>query len=129
MMTYNNGTCALQFPSSYVAMDAEEMEYVGGGYSFEMSRSTATIIIDVAAIVLGTALSGTATISKLATKIGWNKVKTKFVAAMVKIGVSTKWANAAVDIIKTVTGFSIGAGISYVLDKTDRSGLNGWIQY
>lgn len=33
MNTYANGTAALQFPSNYVLMDAEEMEYVDGGWS------------------------------------------------------------------------------------------------
>ena len=32
MNTYNNGTCALQFPSHYVPLTEEEMEYVDGGY-------------------------------------------------------------------------------------------------
>lgn len=30
-MSATYGTCALQFPSSYVVMDAEEMEYLDGG--------------------------------------------------------------------------------------------------
>ena len=43
MNTYTNGTCALQFPSSYVLMDAEEMEYIDAG---AMSTRTAGLIID-----------------------------------------------------------------------------------
>lgn len=31
MNTYANGTCALQFPSNYVVLNEEEMEYVEGG--------------------------------------------------------------------------------------------------
>lgn len=33
MMTYNDGTCALQFPSHYVPVTEEEMTYVDGGWS------------------------------------------------------------------------------------------------
>ena len=43
MNTYNNGTCALQFPSNYVLMDAEEMEYVDGGtYSYSYKSYSVT---------------------------------------------------------------------------------------
>ena len=33
MMTYNDGTCAVQFPSHYVPVTEEEMTYVDGGWS------------------------------------------------------------------------------------------------
>ena len=52
MNTYNNGTCALQFPSSYVLMDAEEMEYVEGGATYKCvinSRTCNAIGISLAA--------------------------------------------------------------------------------
>ena len=37
---YANGTAALKMPSSYVLMDAEEMIYVGGGYTFLCNESS-----------------------------------------------------------------------------------------
>ena len=48
MNTYTNGTCALQFPSNYVLMDAEEMEYVDGGkyYGVNLSAKKCSKIAD-----------------------------------------------------------------------------------
>lgn len=39
MMTYNNGTCALQFPSHYVPVTEEKMTYVDGGKFYGVSIS------------------------------------------------------------------------------------------
>lgn len=38
MTTYANGTAALQFPSSYTLLDAEEMEYVDGGFYIDRNK-------------------------------------------------------------------------------------------
>ena len=56
MMTYNNGTCALQFPSHYVPVTEEEMEYIDGGYYLSKAACTgvvAAIGLNPCAIALG----------------------------------------------------------------------------
>lgn len=120
-------TAVLQFPSSYVLMNSEEMTYVDGG--FRMARNTAAILIDVTAIIISAGLASSAKVGQFAAKIGWTKLKEKAAGAILKLGISQVWANAAVNIIKTVTNFSIGFGIAWILDKTDKSGLNEWIEY
>lgn len=120
---------SLQLPSSYVDIDREEMEYIDGGYTISLSRSTAATIIDVAAILISAGLSTSASVGKIAAKIGWSNLKTKVATAMLKLGVSKLAANTAVSILTTVTGFSLGSAAAWCLDKTDRSGLNGYIQY
>lgn len=125
-MTYDG---ALVMPSGSTLMNEEEMTYIEGGYTFSMSRDNVAMLIDVAAIVLTAGLSSSATVGKFAAKIGWNKLKSAVAGAIVKIGISEVAANAAVDILKTVTGFSIGAAAAWCLDKTDASGLNGYVQY
>ena len=65
MNTYANGTCALQFPSSYILMDAEEMEYVDGGkyYGVNLSAKKCNqLAYDL------TVIGGVLTVSSLACK-------------------------------------------------------------
>ena len=120
-------TMALQMPSSYVLVSEEEMEYVDGG--FRMYRANAAIVLDVTAILISAGLAASATIAKFAAKIGLTALKNKLVSAIVKMGISQVWANAALKVIKRVTELSIGTGVAWLLDYTDKSGLNGWIEY
>ena len=123
---------ALVMPSSFAVMCEDEMTYVEGGglgYSFYMKRSVAATIIDVAAIAITAGLSTSASVGKFAAKIGWKTLKKKVKKAMIKIGVSKTAATAAADILKTVCNFSIGSAAAWCLDKTDASGLNGYITY
>ena len=74
MNTCNNGTCALQFPSSYVLMDAEEMEYVEGGYikNVSMSLAAAKKACHALAVggVVGVVLSAIAGAGTIAAALG-----------------------------------------------------------
>lgn len=56
MYTYSNGTAALQFPSSYVLMEAEEMEYVDGGYTFLCDKETSSGPIKASTWIIGAAI-------------------------------------------------------------------------
>lgn len=125
-MKYNS---ELIMPSNFSLMDEEEMTYIDGGYKFSMSRTTAGRVIDVAAIIATAGLSSSAKIGTIAAKIGWTKLKASTKKAMIKLGVSQAAAATGVSILTTATGFSLGGGASWVLDKTDKSGLNGYIQY
>ena len=44
MDAYANGACALKFPSNYVMMDSEEMEYVDGGFYISYNTIKAVVV-------------------------------------------------------------------------------------
>lgn len=82
MMTYNNGTCALQFPSNYVALTEEEMTYIeGGGISCKVLSG----IIDGAIILASIGLGGIAHFFSTGGKRVLVKNWTKVVGAVSKV--------------------------------------------
>lgn len=117
----------LVMPASYALMDEEEMCYTEGGIHWK--RSYVQKAIDVALIVASAGLSSSASVGKVAAKIGWTTLKKKAKEALIKLGIKAALAKTAVDILTTVTGFSIGGGIAWVVDKKDKSGLNGYIDF
>lgn len=83
MMTYNNGTCALQFPSNYVALTEEEMTYVDGGIDIHIKKDTCATI---ATYVYGAGWGITAALAINAITSKLTAAGTKIVGMAAKIG-------------------------------------------
>lgn len=77
-------TYAMKYPSNYVVMDNEEMEYLDGGFSISISKSvfkyTVTAVVVAGCIALGGGLS----VAGLKTVLASYSMKTKLIAALVK---------------------------------------------
>lgn len=116
-------------PKNAIIMQEEEMRYVDGGYAINMKRSTVTNLINGVTVVLGWYIGGCATVGKLISKFGKTKAVKISTQLALKVGISSSKAKKIGQLIGAVTGFSIGGGISYLLDKNDATGLNGRVQY
>ena len=49
--------------------------------------------------------------------------------AYAKFGIKKNYASKAAEAFSIVTGFSIGGGVAYLLDKYDKTGLNKRVQF
>lgn len=122
----------LVMPSKFIAIGEEEMTYVEGGYTINISTSTAATIIDVGMIVATAGLAATNNLGKIAAKIGWTKLKkyarTAAISCLRKSGLSYArakiGANMCVDILQCVSGLSVGAAIAEALDRVDGNNNN-----
>lgn len=130
-MTTTYGTCALQMPSNYVVMDAEEMTYVDGGANgFWNARGTVAAIIDKALAVY-TCGASLLTLSALKSFLKQNKNK---IVYQVKGKIASLFGSSAaimvagaIDIALIVSGVgSIGNMIAYGIDYVDGNRLNGY---
>ena len=126
-MTY--GSCALQMPRNYIAMNADEMTYIEGGYWLDMATSTAASAIDITIAIVSLGMAISTSIANVISKMGVSWLKSKGITAITKIGLSIVVAERAVNLITTVTNFTVGNGIAWILDGIDNSGRNGRIQF
>jgi len=119
----------LKMPSNYVLMDKDEMTYLDGGYRLDVDVATAARNIDIFVNIVSLGMAASSTIAKIIAKVGIKWLKDKGTAAMTKIGISTAVANNAFDLILTVSNYTVGNGLAYILDGIDSSRRNGRIQY
>lgn len=136
--TYANGTTALKMPSSYVLMDAEEMEYVDGGYTFlcntrhhKQSRSTYARALNVY-IALSTVLIATETtmVSTVVKAVGKSSAGSKILAAAKKCTAFMNSNKTAKYITAGLAAaYTVGELIAYALDASDCGGLDGYVEW
>ncbi len=120
---------ALVLPQNAVLLQEDEMRYVDGGYAVNLRRSTVQKGVDLAILVAGTALGGASTIKALVKKIGKKKFVKRVVKVAAKFGIKKAYASKAAEAFSIVTGFSIGGGVAYLLDRYDKTGLNKRVQF
>lgn len=128
-MTY---TGAMVLPQNAVVLQEEEMRYLEGG--FKMKTAVATGIINGISYCLGIYLSGLGSVKALISKVGKSKAAKIATELALKVGVTAARAKQIGGFVGAVTGFTIGGGIAYLLDRYDTHGkkygkANGWIQY
>ena len=112
MMTYNNGTCALQFPSHYVPVSEEEMTYVDGGAYFSASECRN---ICLALCVTGSGLMAAAATAAIVSKVvRWAKGAGGFIGWLVGGLVSV--AAGAIGKIAYGIGYSAVSGRGVTID-------------
>ncbi|MBF1355043.1 hypothetical protein [Mogibacterium diversum] len=125
-MVYDN---TMVLPSHAICMECEEMRYVEGGYTVNLSRTFVERSVDIAIMVAGWSGAGVATVGKLARKIGKKQFETRMVKAAAKFGIKKVYAQRAAQALSVATGLSIGSGVAYLLDRYDKTGLNGRVQF
>ena len=121
-MTYVNGTCALQMPSSYVLMTKDEMTYVDGGYNFLCDEkpggtfSVAMLFKNIWGLCQGYAVAagiasvfyirGTSVLdwARIGCNLAKSVVQSAIVSTCAKIGVELSSVNALVGIVVGVSG-------------------------
>lgn len=116
--TYANGTCALQFPSSYVLMTEEEMTYVDGG----VKCSVLSGVIDALVIIVAGASYGVAKMAmkKFVWGPHWAEVISKIAPKIAKYAGSSSIVSAAcrsLDVSYYLDFCSIGGFIAYGIDR------------
>lgn len=122
-------TCLLKMPSKFVAMDANEMEYLDGGYWFDQSTSTVAKVIDVSVALASFGMLASMKIGQVAAKMGWEWIQKKVKSAIESAGLNATIAASAVNVLATAVDFSVGNGVAWILDGIDKSGRNDRIQF
>ena len=127
MYTYQNGTAALQFPSSYVLLTEEEMTYVDGGISIAnwIISGAVNVTID---IILGAAgYSFARNGIKYLTEAGKLHFSKTITAKLVAKGVANSVAGVVCTRVMTFIGGILNPGeyVANYLDCHDRCGKNG----
>lgn len=130
-MTAIYGTCAMQMPSSYSVVSADEMTYIDGGVGIPNAAVAFGINCGVQAIgayFLGG--GGGIALAKAAIKAVGQKAFTNTLKTVLAKFVAIKLANS---IAGTVTGFILGSGgwsigsmAANWWDARDRYKNNGW---
>ena len=105
------------------------MEYLGGGYKFDAANSTVAYAIDVAIALATFGMTWSTSIATVIVKKGLSWLQTKGKDAMVKAGINVVRAGAILNLLNSVSNFTVGNGLAYLLDCNDSSGRNGRIQY
>lgn len=116
-------------PNNYVEIEEEEMMYLDGGYSINWSRSTTGRVLDVAIGAISCGFSLWVSYKYLVNFLGKNTMKTYITKSITRVGIYTGMASTVATFAMTLLNFSVGGAIAYALDRFDRSGLNGSIQF
>lgn len=119
----------LILPNNYIEIEEEEMMYLDGGYSINWSRSTTSRVIDVAIAAITCGFSVWMGYRTLVNYFGKKTMKQYIVSAITRAGIYTGMASSIASFAMTLLDFSFGGAIAYALDRFDRSGLNGKIQF
>lgn len=119
----------LRLPTKYTEIEEEEMMYIDGGYSINWSRGTTAWVIDVAIGAITCGFSIWMGYKTLVNYFGKNTMKTYITRAITRVGIYTGMAASVATFAMTLLNFSVGGAIAYALDRFDRSGLNGSIQF
>ena len=116
---------ALVMPSSYVAMDEEEMTYVeGGGLGKHWYNKTSFVAFAIDALICVipaiSALNSLCKVGKLA-KAGRVYIRTNINKALrsARIALATSVLSAITDIIMAAAGVSIGSIITWGIERID----------
>lgn len=119
----------LQLPSSYVDIDRKEIEYIDGGYRFDLSRDAVAFGADVGIALVSFGVSSYKTIKSFLANKGKVSGTQLIVKIATKAGIAKEIASKFAGVITTVLNFSIGYGIAYLADRFDKTGLNGRVQF
>lgn len=125
-MTY---TGAMVLPQNAIVLQEEEMRYLDGGYYFNQSRGTVQKLVDIAILIASSGLGASAKFGKLVAKIGKKKIVSRIATVGAKLGIKKAQIGIAYSFLSIVTDFTIGGGVAYLLDKVDKTGLNGRVQF
>ena len=119
----------LVLPNNYVEIEEEEMMYLDGGYTINMSRSTTAYLIDGALAVITCGFNLWMGYKSLIKYFGKNKMRTYIYKALTRVGIYTGMASSVATTAMTLLNFSVGGAVAYALDRFDRTGLNGRVQF
>lgn len=106
-----------------------EMMYLNGGYLINWSRSTTVWFIDVVIEAITCGFSLWISYKTLVNFFGKKTMKCYITKSITRVGIYTGMASSVATFAMTLLNFSVGGAIAYALDRFDRSGLNGSIQF
>lgn len=119
----------LVLPNNYVEIEEEEMMYLDGGYAINMTRNTASYLVDGAIAVITCGFSLWMGYKTLVNYFGKKTMKTYITKSLTRIGIYTGMASTIASTAMQLLNFSVGGAVAYALDRFDKTGLNGRIQF
>ncbi|WP_028042335.1 hypothetical protein [Candidatus Stoquefichus massiliensis] len=119
----------MNLPRNYVEIEEEEMMYLDGGYSIDWSRKTTARFIDVAIGAITCGFSLWMGYRTLVNFFGKKTMKQYITRAITRVGIYIGMASSIANFAMTLLNFSAGGAIAYALDRYDRTGTNGRIQF
>lgn len=121
-MTYDG---ALVMPSSYVAMDEDEMMYTDGGGTFKVKIASNSFVIGALSMI-----GGTLTTAKVARVLGGIGITIATAIELGTAGMGTLVAGAFIlawgGITSTIAGFAVNYGINALKGKTYKVASGWW---